>query len=157
MRNCAARSDGRTPSGPGYWNTVRYASSKSAKPRSWSLVSMWRRTASQGTRSRAPISGGPTAGSPLVVKSLDEVGSIMYCQVTLLHRPVRRRMATSTREEIQVGDLLIRFLIEGAESRGSVSAFEFDVPAGAKVPVAHSHDGYDETVYGVDGVLTWTV
>jgi len=35
--------------------------------------------------------------------------------------------------------------------------FEFDVPAGAKVPIAHSHDGYEETIYGLEGVLTWTV
>jgi uncharacterized RmlC-like cupin family protein len=35
--------------------------------------------------------------------------------------------------------------------------FEFDVPAGAKVPVAHSHDGYEETIYGLEGALTWTV
>jgi quercetin dioxygenase-like cupin family protein len=25
------------------------------------------------------------------------------------------------------------------------------------VPVAHSHDGYEETVYGLEGALTWTV
>ena len=35
--------------------------------------------------------------------------------------------------------------------------FEFDVPAGAKVPIAHSHDAYEETIYGLAGVLTWTV
>jgi len=35
--------------------------------------------------------------------------------------------------------------------------FEFDVPAGAKVPIAHSHDAYEETIYGLEGVLTWTV
>ena len=35
--------------------------------------------------------------------------------------------------------------------------FEFDVPAGAKVPGAHSHDAYHETIYGLDGTLTWTV
>ena len=35
--------------------------------------------------------------------------------------------------------------------------FEFDVAAGAKVPIAHSHDGYEETIYGLEGVLTWTV
>ena len=35
--------------------------------------------------------------------------------------------------------------------------FEFDVPAGAKVPIAHSHDGYEETIYGLQGILTWTV
>jgi len=35
--------------------------------------------------------------------------------------------------------------------------FEFDVPAGAKVPIAHSHDAYEETIYGIEGVLTFTV
>jgi quercetin dioxygenase-like cupin family protein len=63
----------------------------------------------------------------------------------------------STREEIKAGELAIRFVIEGEQSAGAVSVFEFDVPAGAKVPVAHSHDGYEETVYGLEGVLTWTI
>ena len=66
-------------------------------------------------------------------------------------------MATGTRDEIKVGELAIRFLVEGKESAGSVAVFEFDVPAGAKVAAAHSHDGYEETIYGVEGVLTWTV
>src|SRR5215471_13988849 len=66
-------------------------------------------------------------------------------------------MATSTREEIKVGGMAIRFLVEGGESAGSVTVFEFDVPAGAKVAAAHSHDGYEETIYGLEGVLTWTV
>jgi len=60
-------------------------------------------------------------------------------------------------EEIRIGQLAIRFLLEGEASGGSVAVFEFDVPAGAKVPVAHSHDGYEETIYGLEGVLTWTV
>jgi len=25
------------------------------------------------------------------------------------------------------------------------------------VPIAHSHNSYEETIYGLDGVLTWTV
>jgi quercetin dioxygenase-like cupin family protein len=66
-------------------------------------------------------------------------------------------MTTSTREEIRIGPLAIRFLVEGDASGGTVAVFEFDVPAGARVPVAHSHDAYEETIYGVDGVLTWTV
>ncbi|HEY2860576.1 MAG TPA: cupin domain-containing protein [Terracidiphilus sp.] len=62
-----------------------------------------------------------------------------------------------TREEIRIGQLVIRFLLEGEASGGSVAVFEFDVPAGAKVPIAHSHDSYEETIYGLEGVLTWTV
>jgi quercetin dioxygenase-like cupin family protein len=66
-------------------------------------------------------------------------------------------MAVDMREEIKVGEMAIRFLVEGEQSKGSVAVFEFDVPAGARVPVAHSHDGYEETIYGLEGVLTWNV
>src|SRR4029453_13983001 len=48
-------------------------------------------------------------------------------------------------------------LVQGEQSGGSVAIFEAAVPAGARVPVAHSHDGYEETIYGLEGVLTWTV
>ena len=60
-------------------------------------------------------------------------------------------MRMSMGEEIKVGEVGIRFLVEGEQSAGSVAVFEFDVPAGAKAPVAHSHDGY-ETIYGLEGV-----
>ncbi len=66
-------------------------------------------------------------------------------------------MAPGKREEIRVGPMALRFLVEGDESAGSVAMFEFDIPAGGGVPIPHSHDGYEETIYGVDGVLTWTV
>src|SRR5438046_4823113 len=82
----------------------------------------------------------------------------MYRQATLPYG-VRKegQMTTSTREEIKVGQMVIRFLLEGEQSAGSVAIFEFDVPAGAKVAAAHSHDGYGETIYGLEGVLTWTI
>jgi quercetin dioxygenase-like cupin family protein len=35
--------------------------------------------------------------------------------------------------------------------------FEFTVPAGARVPAPHSHAHYDETIYGLEGVVTFTV
>jgi quercetin dioxygenase-like cupin family protein len=66
-------------------------------------------------------------------------------------------MMVSMREEIRIGLLAIRFLVEGEQSGGSVAMFEFDVPAGVGLPESHSHDAYEETVYGLEGVLTWTV
>jgi quercetin dioxygenase-like cupin family protein len=66
-------------------------------------------------------------------------------------------MTTMTSEEIRIGQLAIRFLLEGEAAGGSVAVFEFDVPAKANVPVAHSHDAYEETLYGLEGVLTWTL
>jgi len=66
-------------------------------------------------------------------------------------------MAVSTREDIKVGEMAIRFLVEGSQTAGSVAVFEFDVPAGARIAGAHSHDGYEETIYGLEGALTWTI
>ena len=63
----------------------------------------------------------------------------------------------ATTDEIRLGELTIRYLLAGGDTDGGVALFEFRVPAGAKVPAAHSHDGYDEIVYGLAGVLTWTV
>ena len=62
-----------------------------------------------------------------------------------------------TKEQIRIGPLEIRFLLEGSATTGSLAMFEFDVPANARVPVAHSHDAYEETIDGLKGMLTWTV
>src|SRR5688500_4534723 len=59
---------------------------------------------------------------------------------------------------IRVGALAIRFLVTGDDSSGSVAAFELTVPAGERLNgLPHSHAGYEETIYGLAGVLTWTV
>ena len=60
-------------------------------------------------------------------------------------------------EIIHVGQVSIRFLLEAADTNGSVAMFEFTVPVGAKVPLPHYHKHYDETIYGVEGVVTFTV
>jgi quercetin dioxygenase-like cupin family protein len=60
-------------------------------------------------------------------------------------------------EMIRVGQIGIRFLLEAADTNGAVAMFEFTVPVGAKVPVPHYHKAYDETIYGVEGVVTFTV
>ena len=65
--------------------------------------------------------------------------------------------AASTHEEIKVGEITIRFLLEGEQSDGSMAVFEFGVPAGSKVPAPHSHDAYEETIYGLEGTLEWTL
>lgn len=61
-------------------------------------------------------------------------------------------------ETIRIGPLAVRFLISGEDSNGSVAAFELSVPGNQRLAgPAHSHDHYEETIYGIDGVLTWTV
>lgn len=61
-------------------------------------------------------------------------------------------------ETIHLGPLAVRFLLTGDKSAGGIAAFELTVPAAQRLPApAHSHDHYEETIYGIDGVLTWTV
>ena len=61
-------------------------------------------------------------------------------------------------ETIHIGPLEIRFLVTDEQSSGTVAAFEVVVPAGQRLMgPAHSHDHYEETIYGLHGVLTWTV
>jgi quercetin dioxygenase-like cupin family protein len=61
-------------------------------------------------------------------------------------------------ETINIGALAIRFLLTGDDSGGNVSVFEFVVPAGEKLAApAHKNDAYEEILYGIEGVLTWTV
>jgi quercetin dioxygenase-like cupin family protein len=61
-------------------------------------------------------------------------------------------------ETIRIGPLGIRFLLTGNDSNGSVSVFELFVPAGQKLPAPpHTNDAYEEILYGIEGVLTWTV
>jgi quercetin dioxygenase-like cupin family protein len=61
-------------------------------------------------------------------------------------------------ETITFGPLIVRFLLTGDRSTGSIAAFELTVAAGQRLPApAHSHDHYEETIYGLDGALTWTV
>ena len=63
--------------------------------------------------------------------------------------------ATAGNAVIHAGQIEIRFLLQAAQTAGSLTMFEFFVPAQARVPVAHSHETFDETVYGLSGVLTW--
>ena len=61
-------------------------------------------------------------------------------------------------EAIRLGPLAVRFLITGENSSGSIAAFEVIVPGAQRLEApAHSHDHYEETIYGIEGVLTWTV
>jgi quercetin dioxygenase-like cupin family protein len=60
-------------------------------------------------------------------------------------------------EVIRVGDTAVRFLVTGTDSGGSAAAFEASIQASGRMPAPHSHDGFEETVYGLEGVSTWTV
>jgi quercetin dioxygenase-like cupin family protein len=58
-------------------------------------------------------------------------------------------------EIIKAGPIEIRFLLEAEQTGGNLTMFEFSVPTGIRVPVPHSHEAFDETVYGLTGIMTW--
>ena len=61
------------------------------------------------------------------------------------------------KETIRCGQVLVDFLLEAADTNGSASVFEFTVPPGSKVPIPHYHENFDETIYGLAGIMTFTV
>jgi quercetin dioxygenase-like cupin family protein len=64
---------------------------------------------------------------------------------------------TMDKDTITVGALSVRFLVEAADSNGTASVFECDVPANSRMPAPHRHDGFEETIYGLEGTTTWTI
>lgn len=61
-------------------------------------------------------------------------------------------------ETISLGGLAVRFLLTADDSNGSIALFELTVKGLQKLPApAHSHLHYEETIYGLDGSLIWTV
>jgi uncharacterized cupin superfamily protein len=58
--------------------------------------------------------------------------------------------------EINVGQLGIRYLVDGSES-ASLGMFELTVPPASNVPPPHSHSSNEEIVYVLEGTLRYTV
>jgi quercetin dioxygenase-like cupin family protein len=58
--------------------------------------------------------------------------------------------------EIHVGQLRIRYLVDGSQS-ASLGMFELTVPPGSNVPPPHSHSHNEEIVYVLEGTLRYTV
>lgn len=64
----------------------------------------------------------------------------------------------ASEESFSIGELSVRFLLTGADTGGQVSLFEVMVPAGQKLAApTHKNDAYEETLYGIEGVVTWTI
>ena len=62
----------------------------------------------------------------------------------------------SRQDSITIGQLRIRYLIDGTAT-GGMGVFEMDVPAGSNVPPPHSHTANEECVYVLGGMLRYAV
>jgi quercetin dioxygenase-like cupin family protein len=89
--------------------------------------------------------------------TVHHVGKRSLLKERLLMPPTVSRVSPAD-ESIRLGPLSIHFLATGADTHGTLALFELTVPAAERLAAPpHSHDHYDETIYGVEGVLTWTV
>jgi len=60
-------------------------------------------------------------------------------------------------ETIRFAGLELRFLHSREDTGGSLDVFEMTVQANARMPVPHYHENWDETVYGLVGVITFRI
>jgi quercetin dioxygenase-like cupin family protein len=58
--------------------------------------------------------------------------------------------------EISVGQLRIRYLVDGSQT-ASMGMFELTVPPGSNVPPPHSHANNEEIVFVLEGTLRYSV
>jgi quercetin dioxygenase-like cupin family protein len=63
----------------------------------------------------------------------------------------------SPQEVIRVGQIEIRYLLEGSQTNGSLALFEATIPPNARVPAPHRHVTYDETICEIAGTCTFLV
>jgi quercetin dioxygenase-like cupin family protein len=66
-------------------------------------------------------------------------------------------MSDTVAQPIQVGALRVLFHVDADQSGRSVTVFECFAPAKARMPAPHSHDAFDETAFGLEGVTSFTV
>lgn len=60
-------------------------------------------------------------------------------------------------EIINVGSMQLRFLRTKDDTGGALDLFEVIIPPNSRMPVPHYHRDWEETVYGLEGIVTWTV
>ena len=60
-------------------------------------------------------------------------------------------------EVVRIGGLELRFLQSRETTGGSLDLFEMIVQPNATMPVTHYHESWDETIYGLSKVTTWSI
>jgi quercetin dioxygenase-like cupin family protein len=61
------------------------------------------------------------------------------------------------RNLVRIGALELRFLIDETQGSGNLVMFEMTVPPNSRVPAPHYHREVDEVIYGLEGILTFTL
>jgi quercetin dioxygenase-like cupin family protein len=66
-------------------------------------------------------------------------------------------MSTAMKTPIQLHELTVMFLLDEVDTQGAATVFETRVPHGAFVPPPHSHVGFEETVYVLEGNFSFVI
>jgi quercetin dioxygenase-like cupin family protein len=66
-------------------------------------------------------------------------------------------MPAKSFDPIHLGPITVTFSVDAEMSGGSVTVSRCDVKGGAGLPVPHSHDAFEETLFGLEGVTTLTL
>jgi quercetin dioxygenase-like cupin family protein len=66
-------------------------------------------------------------------------------------------MCTTPDELITIGQLSMRFLVDGQDTTGHMAMAEMVVQPSARVPPPHRHVDVDETIHVLEGSLTYRV
>jgi len=60
---------------------------------------------------------------------------------------------TTMAELIKVGAMQLRFLRTKYDTSGALDMFEVVIPPNSRMPVPHHHRDWEETIYGLEGVI----
>jgi len=63
----------------------------------------------------------------------------------------------TAKKSVLLNGMEVRFCLNENETNGVLTMFECIIHAGAKMPVPHYHKDFDETIYGVQGIVSYMV
>ncbi len=66
-------------------------------------------------------------------------------------------MTKASKVLIRTPGIDVQFLIDADDSAGTTTAFIARLAPGAQTPPPHFHEGWDETVYCTEGVVTYVI
>ena len=58
---------------------------------------------------------------------------------------------------IRIGNVTYHFHSSRHETNGVMDLYEMIIPPQAQLGLPHLHREYDETIIGIDGIVTWTI
>lgn len=61
------------------------------------------------------------------------------------------------KEAIPLKGMEVRFCLDEKDTNGALTMFECIISPAARMPVPHYHKDFDETIYGIEGIASYTI